>query len=193
MGLEPTTSTLQRSHSSQLSYAPVDDGMRPTSVHHATSRPVTGAADSVPGRAKAPGTTVTPSVLAPSRRPAWTIPAPSLLNGAPPRGAPTVGPLHEPRSDPMGTTEHDRLLDALAEGVRHSPTSDRWRAHLELQGRFHRYSFNNTLLIGPRTPRPPGSPGSPRGRSSADRSGRGSGPSGSWPRWSGRAAGTRRR
>ena len=25
MGLEPTTSTLQRSHSSQLSYAPVDD------------------------------------------------------------------------------------------------------------------------------------------------------------------------
>lgn len=31
MGLEPTTSTLQRSHSSQLSYAPVSHGMCSTS------------------------------------------------------------------------------------------------------------------------------------------------------------------
>jgi hypothetical protein len=48
----------------------------------------------------------------------------------------------------MGTTERDRLLDALAEGIEALTTSDRWRAHLEVQGRFHHYSFNNALLIG---------------------------------------------
>ncbi len=37
MGLEPTTSTLQRSHSSQLSYAPVCDGKCAMRVAHATS------------------------------------------------------------------------------------------------------------------------------------------------------------
>jgi len=52
----------------------------------------------------------------------------------------------------MGTSERDRLLDTLAEGVRTLTTSDRWRSHLELQGRFHRYSFNNTLLIGAQDP-----------------------------------------
>jgi len=48
----------------------------------------------------------------------------------------------------MGTTERDRLLDVLAEGIEALTTSDRWRAHLEVQGRFHHYSFNNALLIG---------------------------------------------
>jgi antirestriction protein ArdC len=52
----------------------------------------------------------------------------------------------------MGTTERDRLLDALAEGVAALTDSDRWRAHLDVQGRFHHYSFNNALLIGAQDP-----------------------------------------
>ncbi len=52
----------------------------------------------------------------------------------------------------MGTPAHDRLLDSLAEGVQALTTSDRWRSHLEVQGRFHRYSFNNALLIGTQDP-----------------------------------------
>jgi antirestriction protein ArdC len=52
----------------------------------------------------------------------------------------------------MGMTDRDRLLEALAEGVESLGDSDAWRAHLELQGRFHRYSFNNTVLIGSQCP-----------------------------------------
>ena len=52
----------------------------------------------------------------------------------------------------MDTTARDRLLDTLAEGIRSLTGSDRWRSHLELQGRFHRYSFNNVLLIGAQDP-----------------------------------------
>jgi len=52
----------------------------------------------------------------------------------------------------MATTDRDRLLDTLAEGVRDLTDSDRWRAHLDVQGRFHRYSFNNALLIGAQDP-----------------------------------------
>ena len=52
----------------------------------------------------------------------------------------------------MGTTERDHLLDTLAEGIEALTNSDRWRAHLEVQGRFHRYSFNNALLIGVQDP-----------------------------------------
>ena len=47
MGLEPTTSTLQRSHSSQLSYAPVGDGSSPARrprLPAGPSRPVPVAA-----------------------------------------------------------------------------------------------------------------------------------------------------
>ena len=52
----------------------------------------------------------------------------------------------------MGAAEHDRLLDTLAEGVLTLTTSDSWRSQLELQCRFHRYSFNNALLIGVQDP-----------------------------------------
>lgn len=52
----------------------------------------------------------------------------------------------------MDTAARDRLLDTLAEGVRALTTSERWRSHLECQGRFHRYSFNNALLIGAQDP-----------------------------------------
>ena len=52
----------------------------------------------------------------------------------------------------MGTIDRDSLLATLAEGVQSLTDSDRWRSHLEFQGRFHRYSFNNTLLIGAQDP-----------------------------------------
>ena len=52
----------------------------------------------------------------------------------------------------MDTVDHDRLLDILSGGVQALTTSDRWRAHLEVQGRFHRYSFNNAMLIGAQDP-----------------------------------------
>ena len=48
--------------------------------------------------------------------------------------------------------DRDRLLETLAEGVRALTDSDRWAAHLDVQGRFHHYSFNNALLIGSQDP-----------------------------------------
>ena len=47
----------------------------------------------------------------------------------------------------MGTTDRDHLLDTLTEGIEALTTSEAWRAHLDVQGRFHRYSFSNALLI----------------------------------------------
>lgn len=43
--------------------------------------------------------------------------------------------------------KHPDLVDKLAEGVRRLTSSDQWRRHLAFQGRFHRYSFSNVLLI----------------------------------------------
>jgi hypothetical protein len=50
------------------------------------------------------------------------------------------------------STDQDRLLDTLAEGVRALTDSDRWASHLDVQRRFHHYSFNNALLIGTQRP-----------------------------------------
>jgi len=47
----------------------------------------------------------------------------------------------------MPITDRDHLLDRLTEGIEALTTSDAWRAHLEVQSRFHRYSFSNALLI----------------------------------------------
>lgn len=47
----------------------------------------------------------------------------------------------------MPITDRDHLLDRLTEGIEALTTSDAWRAHLEVQTRFHRYSFSNALLI----------------------------------------------
>ena len=47
----------------------------------------------------------------------------------------------------MGTTDRDNLLDTLTDGIEALTTSDAWRAHLEVQGRFRQYSFSNALLI----------------------------------------------
>ena len=52
----------------------------------------------------------------------------------------------------MGTTDRDHLVDILTEGIQALTTSDAWRDHLAAQGRFHRYSFSNTLLICSQAP-----------------------------------------
>jgi len=39
------------------------------------------------------------------------------------------------------------ILDQLREGIATLTTSDKWAQWLDAQGRFHRYSFGNTLLI----------------------------------------------
>ena len=47
----------------------------------------------------------------------------------------------------MTTIDRDQLLVALTEGIEALTTSDAWQAHLEVQSRFHSYSFSNALLI----------------------------------------------
>jgi antirestriction protein ArdC len=45
------------------------------------------------------------------------------------------------------TPDHSELLAQLAEGVSDLASSERWRRHLEVQSRFHQYSFHNIRLI----------------------------------------------
>jgi antirestriction protein ArdC len=49
-------------------------------------------------------------------------------------------------------TDRTALLDRLAAGVTDLTDSDRWRRHLALQARFHRYSFRNVVLIATQCP-----------------------------------------
>jgi len=51
-----------------------------------------------------------------------------------------------------GSSSRDDLLRRLAEGVRQLTTSDRWTSWLNVQRRFHRYSWRNTVLIGLQKP-----------------------------------------
>jgi len=39
------------------------------------------------------------------------------------------------------------LIEKLAEGVRNLTSSEQWQRYLDFQAKFHRYSFNNVLLI----------------------------------------------
>jgi len=52
----------------------------------------------------------------------------------------------------MSPIERDLVLDTLTEGIERLTTSATWRAHLDVQGRFHHYSFSNSLLIGAQDP-----------------------------------------
>src|SRR5665213_1486029 len=164
MGLEPTTSTLQRSHSSQLSYAPVGVRRCRSGLH-------TVPADRVPttsfGRhpihghvsdqgLRRPGPlpshahrTVTPTHVA---GPNGMARASSLRPEPPAAGARRRRSAPGPSGVLMGTTDRDELLDTLTEGIEALTTSDAWRAHLEVQGRFHHYSFSNALLISAQDP-----------------------------------------
>ena len=47
----------------------------------------------------------------------------------------------------MTETTKSNILDRLTEGITQLTSSDRWREWLDMQSRFHNYSFNNTLLI----------------------------------------------
>jgi antirestriction protein ArdC len=42
---------------------------------------------------------------------------------------------------------HPELIAQLTEGISNLTTSDEWQRYLDFQGRFHRYSFGNVLLI----------------------------------------------
>ena len=52
----------------------------------------------------------------------------------------------------MGSPDRTELLDTLTEGISSLTSSERWRRHLDVQARFHRYSFGNALLIGAQFP-----------------------------------------
>ena len=42
---------------------------------------------------------------------------------------------------------HQELVTQLTEGISSLTTSEEWRRYLEIQSRFHQYSFGNVLLI----------------------------------------------
>ena len=42
---------------------------------------------------------------------------------------------------------HPELIEKLTEGISNLTSSEHWHRHLDFQSRFHRYSFNNVLLI----------------------------------------------
>jgi antirestriction protein ArdC len=50
------------------------------------------------------------------------------------------------------TTKTDELLRQLTEGVEKLTSSDEWLRYLDVQRRFHRYSFGNCLLIALQSP-----------------------------------------
>jgi antirestriction protein ArdC len=52
----------------------------------------------------------------------------------------------------MAPIDRDHLIDTLTAGIEALTTSESWRIHLEFQGRFHRYSFSNALLIARQDP-----------------------------------------
>ncbi len=45
------------------------------------------------------------------------------------------------------TTSRTNVLDRLSEGISSLTSSQKWQDWLDVQSRFHQYSFNNTLLI----------------------------------------------
>ncbi len=44
-------------------------------------------------------------------------------------------------------TGHPELIEQLTKGISNLTSSDEWQRYLDFQGKFHRYSFNNVLLI----------------------------------------------
>lgn len=53
----------------------------------------------------------------------------------------------------MTATNKANVLERLTEGIEQLTSSDRWQDWLDVQSKFHRYSFNNTLLIRLQCPR----------------------------------------
>ncbi len=52
----------------------------------------------------------------------------------------------------MNSAERTDLLEKLTTGISNLTDSARWRRHLEVQRRFHRYSFGNVVLIAAQCP-----------------------------------------
>jgi len=50
------------------------------------------------------------------------------------------------------TTSRTNVLERLSEGIASLTSSDKWQEWLDVQSRFHQYSFNNTLLIQLQSP-----------------------------------------
>ena len=52
------------------------------------------------------------------------------------------------------TTTNNRpdLLARLTDGISQLTTSEQWQRYLDFQGRFHRYSANNVVLIAMQSP-----------------------------------------
>ena len=50
------------------------------------------------------------------------------------------------------TERHSALLVQLSEGITALTTSDEWIRHLDVQSRFHHYSFGNVVLIAAQRP-----------------------------------------
>ena len=74
-------------------------------------------------------------------------------------------PPRATQSRSIGAPDRTELLDTLTEGVSSLTSSEQWRRDLDVQSRFHRYSFGDVLLIAAQFQRSPGSPASPAGRS----------------------------
>jgi antirestriction protein ArdC len=51
-----------------------------------------------------------------------------------------------------GKNAHPELIEKLAEGISNLTSSEEWRRYLDFQSRFHRYSYNNVLLIAIQSP-----------------------------------------
>ena len=56
------------------------------------------------------------------------------------------------RSVAPSGTRTDEVLEKLQRGVLQLASTDQWRSWLTTQSRFHRYSFNNVLLIASQRP-----------------------------------------
>lgn len=52
----------------------------------------------------------------------------------------------------MDATQRNELLEQLTTGISDLTDSEQWRRHLDVQGRFHRYSFGNVVLIAAQCP-----------------------------------------
>jgi N-terminal domain of anti-restriction factor ArdC/IrrE N-terminal-like domain len=60
---------------------------------------------------------------------------------------PDASRSNQRKEDTMTETHKTDILDRLTEGITQLTSSERWQDWLNMQSRFHRYSFNNTLLI----------------------------------------------
>jgi DNA primase len=70
----------------------------------------------------------------------------------PPRYRRPVSAAEKARRSQASADKLTALHGQLAEQVAALRTGEDWRRWLEVAGRFHRYSFNNTLLIGAQRP-----------------------------------------